>query len=186
MTTTDTPLHAWSVADLARGIRTGDISAVEVMRAHLDRIQEHNDALNAMVAMIPESEALAAAQEADRAVARGDEVGILHGLPTGVKDLMDAAGLPTTHGMAAHADARPATSDSFIVRRVKAAGAIVIGKTNTPEGGLGALTFNELHGVCRNPWDTSRHDPKKLKTSIVSHASSARSRDGARSRSTTS
>lgn len=157
MTNTDIPLHTWSVADLAAGIRSRDVSAVEVMRAHLDRIEEHNDALNAMVAMIPESVALSAAEDADRAVARGDELGILHGLPTGVKDLMDAAGLPTTHGMAAHANARPATSDSFIVRRVKAAGAIVIGKTNTPEVGLGTLTFNDLHGVCRNPWDTSRH-----------------------------
>lgn len=157
MTNTDTPLHAWSVVDLAAGIRSRDVSAVEVMRAHLDRIEEHNDALNAMVAMIPESATLAAAEEADRAVARGDELGILHGLPTGVKDLMDAAGLPTTHGMVAHANDAPAASDSFIVRRVKAAGAIVIGKTNTPEVGLGTLTFNDLHGVCRNPWDTSRH-----------------------------
>lgn len=154
---TSTPLHWWSTADLARGIRTREISAVEVMRAHLDRIEEHNNSLNAMVAMIPESHAIAAAEAADRAVARGDELGILHGLPTGVKDLMDAEGLPTTHGMVAHANDLPATSDSFIVRRVKSAGAIVIGKTNTPEVGLGTLTFNELHGVCRNPWDTARH-----------------------------
>lgn len=156
MTTPD-PLHRWSVADLALGIRTRRISAVEVMRAHLDRIEEHNGTLNAIVAMIPASEAIAAAAEADRAVARGDDVGILHGLPTGVKDLMDAEGLPTTHGMLAHAGARPAASDSFIVRRVKSAGAIVIGKTNTPEVGLGTLTFNDLHGVCRNPYDTARH-----------------------------
>ena len=155
--TTQTPLHWWSAEALAAGIRTREVSAVEVMRAHLGRIEEHNDALNAMVAMIPESEALAAAEAADRAVARGDEIGILHGLPTGVKDLMDAAGLPTTHGMVAHAHDGPATSDSFIVRRVKNAGAIVIGKTNTPEVGLGTLTFNDLHGVCRNPWDTTRH-----------------------------
>lgn len=155
--TTETPLHWWSAADLATGIRTREISAVEVMRAHLGRIEEHNDALHAIVAMIPESEALMAAEEADRAIARGEEVGILHGLPTGVKDLMDAAGLPTTHGMVVHADAQPATSDSFIVRRVRQAGAIVIGKTNTPEVGLGTLTFNDLHGVCRNPYDTSRH-----------------------------
>lgn len=155
--TTQTPLNDWSAADLARGIRTREVSAVEVMRAHLGRIEECNGSLNAMVAMVPESRALAAAEDADRAVARGDAVGILHGLPTGVKDLMDAEGLPTTHGMAAHAGARPATSDSFIVRRVKQAGAIVVGKTNTPEVGLGTLTFNDLHGVCRNPWDPSRH-----------------------------
>lgn len=156
MTTTD-PLHWWSAVDLAHAIRTREVSAVEVMRAHLARIEEHNDRLRAMVAMIPASEALARAEEADRAVARGDDVGILHGLPTGVKDLMDAEGLPTTHGMLSHADDGPATADSLIVRRVRDAGAIVIGKTNTPEVGLGTLTFNALHGVCRNPWDPSRH-----------------------------
>ncbi|MFD5316620.1 amidase [Streptomyces sp. NPDC127098] len=155
--TTDSPLHWWSAADLARGIRTREISAEEVMRAHLDRIAETNDRVGAIVSMVPESQALAAAREADRAVARGEEVGVLHGLPTAVKDLMDVAGLPTSHGSAAYADAPAATQDALMVRRVRAAGAIIIGKTATPEQGLGTLTFNPLHGVCRNPYDTSRH-----------------------------
>lgn len=154
---TDTPLHWWSARALADGIRTREISAEEVMRAHLARIEERNPEVNAIVAMIPEAEAIEAAREADRTVARGHEVGVLHGLPTGVKDLLDVAGLPTTHGSALHADAAPATADAMVVGRMRRNGAIVIGKTNTPEGGLGTLTFNPLHGVCRNPWDLSRH-----------------------------
>lgn len=153
----DTPLHYWSARDLASGIRNRDISAVEVMRAHLDRIAEVNGAVNAMVSMVPESEALSAADEADRAVARSDEVGPLHGLPTGIKDLMDAKGLPTSHGSEAYANAAPATRDALIVARMKAAGAIVIGKTNTPEQGLGTLTFNPVFGITRNPYDLSKH-----------------------------
>lgn len=153
----DTPLHWWSARDLARGIRSRTISAEEVMRAHLDRIEETNDALHAIVALVPESRAMDAAREADRAVARGDEVGVLHGLPTAVKDLLDVEGLPTTHGSAVHAGAASATADAMMVARMRRNGALVIGKTHTPEGGLGTLTFSPLHGVCRNPWDLSRH-----------------------------
>jgi len=154
---TDTALYWKSAADLAAGIRARDFSAEEVMRAHLGRIEEVDGAIGAIVAMIPESAAIALARDADRAVARGDEVGILHGLPTGVKDLMDVAGLPTTHGSAIYADAEPAASDAMVVGRIRRAGALVIAKTATPEGGLGTLTFNPLHGVCRNPYDSSRH-----------------------------
>ena len=152
-----TPLYWWDATALASGIRTREISAAEVMRAHLDRISEVNGAVNAIVSMIPESHAMRAAEEADRAVARGDDVGPLHGLPTGVKDLMDVAGLPTSHGSAAYADAAPAEHDALFVGRLRSAGAIVIGKTNTPEEGLGTLTFNPLFGVTRNPYDLSRH-----------------------------
>jgi amidase len=157
VTATDTPLHWWSARSLAAGIRARDISAEEVMRAHLARIEEHNGKVAAIVSMIPESSALAAAREADRAVARGDEVGVLHGLPTAVKDLLDVEGLPTTHGSAVYAEAAPAAADAMMVARMRRNGAIVIGKTNTPEGGLGTLTFSAVHDVCRNPWDLSRH-----------------------------
>lgn len=152
-----TPLYWWDATALAAGIRTREISAAEVMRSHLDRIDEVNGAVNAIVSMIPEGEAMRAAEEADRAVARGDDLGPLHGLPTGVKDLMDVAGLPTSHGSAAYADAAPAEHDALFVGRLRDAGAIVIGKTNTPEEGLGTLTFNPLFGVTRNPYDLSRH-----------------------------
>ncbi len=153
----ETPLYWWSARDLAAGIRSRDISAEEVMRAHLARIEEVNPAVRAIVALVPESEALAAAQEADRAVARGDELGVLHGLPTAVKDLLDVAGLPTTHGSAVYADAPPASADAMVVGRMRRHGALVIGKTNTPEAGLGTLTFSPTLGVCHNPWDLSRH-----------------------------
>ncbi|WP_363358128.1 amidase [Microbacterium sp. LMI12-1-1.1] len=154
---TDTPLHWWSARALADGIRSREISAEEVMSAHLARIEEANPRLRAIVSMIPESTAMAAAREADAAVARGDEVGVLHGLPTAVKDLLDVEGLPTTHGSAVYADAAPATADAMMVGRMRRNGAIIIGKTNTPEGGLGTLTFSAVHDVCRNPWDLSRH-----------------------------
>lgn len=150
-------LYWWSARDLAAGIARRDISAEEVMRSHLDRIEETNPAIGAIIAMVPASEAITQAQEADRAVARGDELGVLHGLPTAVKDLMDVAGLPTTHGSEGFRDAAPATADAMVVGRMRRAGALIIGKTATPEAGLGTLTFNTLHGVCRNPYDLSRH-----------------------------
>ncbi len=151
------PLYGWSARDLAAAIARRDISAEEVMRAHLDRIEDVNAAVGAIIAMIPASEAIAEAREADRAVARGDELGVLHGLPTAVKDLMDVAGLPTTHGSEGFRDAPPALSDAMVVARMRRAGALIIGKTATPEAGLGTLTFTTIHGVCRNPYDLSRH-----------------------------
>lgn len=153
----EAPLYYWDATALAAGIRTREISAVEVMQAHLDRIEEVNPTLNCLVAPLPASEALAAARRADEAVARGETLGALHGLPTAVKDLLDVEGLPTTYGSAAFADAAPATRDSLLVRRVREAGGIVIAKTNTPEHGVGTLTFNPVYGITRNPWDTSRH-----------------------------
>ncbi|WP_022879895.1 amidase [Microbacterium sp. B19] len=157
MTPTDQPLHRRSARELAAGIRSREFSAEEVMRAHLARIEEHNPAVAAIVTMVPESEALALAREADAAVARGDEVGLLHGLPTAVKDLLDVEGLPTRHGSLIHADAPPARADAMVVGRMRRAGALVIGKTNTPEAGLGTLTFSSIADTCRNPYDLSRH-----------------------------
>jgi amidase len=150
------PLHWWPARELAGAIRQRELSAVEVMRAHLDRIAEVNGVVNAIVSPVPDEDALATARRADDAVARGDELGPLHGLPTAVKDLMDVAGLPTSHGSRAHAG-RVAERDSVLAERLRAAGAIVIGKTNTPEAGLGTLTFNDVFGVTRNPWELSRH-----------------------------
>jgi amidase len=152
----DDRLHLWPARALAAAIRARELSAVEVMRAHLDRIAEVNGAVNAIVSAVPHADALAAAARADEAVARGGPLGPLHGLPTAVKDLMDVAGLPTTDGSRAHAG-RIAERDSVLAERLRAAGAIVIGKTNTPEAGLGTLTFNDVFGVTRNPWDLSRH-----------------------------
>lgn len=152
-----TALTSSTAIDLARSLDRGDISAVEVMQAHLDRIEEVNPAVGAVVSQLPASEALDAARRADAARLRGDDLGPLHGLPTAVKDLMDVAGLPTTNGSAAFAGAAPASADSVLAGRLREAGAIIIGKTNTPEMGQGTLTFNPVFGITRNPWDLSRH-----------------------------
>lgn len=150
-------LHWWSARDLAKGIAGKQISAVEVARHHLDRIEELNPVLRAVVSQHPASLVLDQARRADAAVLRGDELGPLHGLPTAVKDLMDVEGLPTTHGSAAHAQAAPATRDSVLAKNLRRAGALIIGKTNTPEHGLGTLTFNPVFGTTVNPWDRTRH-----------------------------
>ncbi|MDQ1129298.1 amidase [Microbacterium sp. SORGH_AS_0888] len=154
---TDGPLYTWTARELASAVAARDVSAAEVMRAHLDRIEEVEAQVAAFVSLLPEPVAMAMADEADAAVARGDELGALHGLPTGVKDLMDVAGLPTSQGSAAYADAPPAPRDSVLAEHLRRAGALIIGKTNTPEIGLGTLTFNPVRGVCRNPWDLRRH-----------------------------
>src|SRR5215207_477510 len=153
----DPELHWRSAADLAAAVRTRELSAVEVLDHHLDRIGAVDPALNAVVFLADRDELRGLAEAADRAVAAGEPLGPLHGLPVAVKDLMDVRGMPTTHGSRAHADAAPAQVDHLMVARMRAAGAIVVGKTNTPESGLGTLTFNDLFGPTRNPWDTARH-----------------------------
>jgi len=158
-----TPDHFadWSAVRLADAVANREVSAVEVMRAHLERIEERNPRLQAVVSQQPDSVSLAAAEAADRrtaaARAAGEPLPLLHGLPTAVKDLMDVAGLPTTNGSAAFADARPAEHDSVLATLLRDAGALIIGKTNTPEMGQGVLTFNPVFGTTVNPWDTSRH-----------------------------
>ncbi|HET8754747.1 MAG TPA: amidase [Solirubrobacteraceae bacterium] len=139
---------------LAARIRAREVSAAEVMRAHLARIDAVNPDLNAIVTLDREG-ALAGADAADRRLASGEPVGPLHGLPVAVKDLEDTAGMRTTYGSAVFRDHVPA-ADTLLVTRLRAAGAIVIGKTNTPEFGAGSQTFNAVFGVTRNPFDRSR------------------------------
>ena len=143
-----------SATDLARELRDGDVSAREVLDAHLARIEETNPAINAIVTLDPER-AIAQAHAADEALARGDAVGPLHGLPIAHKDLVDTAGVRTTYGSPIYADHVPERDEPFVVR-VRAAGAIMLGKTNTPEFGAGSHTFNEVFGPTRNPWDLSK------------------------------
>lgn len=156
LTELPTELHWWSAHDLAAAIRERRVSAVEVLRAHLERIGAVDGEANAIVTLVDEAAALAAAAAADRAVSRGDALGPLHGLPIAVKDLMDVAGLRTTHGSLAHRDDEPAVADSLLAEQLRAAGALIIGKTNTPEYGTGVLTFNRVFGPTRNPYDLSR------------------------------
>lgn len=140
--------------ELAARLRSRELSAREVVAAHLGRIEAVNPRLNAIVTLIPE-QALAAAASADDRLARGEAVGPLHGLPMGHKDLFETAGIRTTLGSPIFADYVPA-ADAPVIARLKAAGAITIGKTNTPEFGLGSQTFNQVFGATLNPWDSSK------------------------------
>ena len=135
-------------------LRSGAVSATELVREHLDRIASLNDSVNAIVILLPER-ALAAAAEADRLRAAGAELAPLHGLPIAHKDLVDTAGVRTTYGSPSFRDHVP-DADELLVTRLRAAGAIMVGKTNTPEWGAGSHTFNPVFGATRNPWDTSR------------------------------
>ena len=144
-----------TASELAAGLREGAFSAREVMEAHLARIAAVNPRVNAIVTLVEPEQALAAADAADARRARGEPLGVLHGLPWAVKDLEETAGLRTTYGSPLFADHVPAV-DSLMVARLKRAGAIVIGKTNTPEFGAGSQTFNRVFGVTRNPYDLAR------------------------------
>jgi amidase len=136
-------------------MREGELSAREVMAWHLERIEAVNPRLNAIVTLEPEA-ALAEAGAADERAAHGAErLGPLHGLPIAIKDLEDTAGIRTTYGSTVFATNVPGV-DCLLVQRLKAAGAIVIGKTNTPEFGVGSHTFNEVFGATHNPWALDR------------------------------
>ena len=141
--------------DLAAQIRTGDLSPVDLMRATLDRIEAINPQVNALVSLRPAEQLLADAQSVADRLARREDVGPLAGLPLGVKDLEDTIGLPNTHGSLLFKDFYP-QRDTVQVARLKRAGAIVIGKTNTPEFGYTAFTTNRVYGTTRNPWNLAR------------------------------
>lgn len=140
--------------ELARMIRQRDISAKEVMQAHLDQIDKINPKVNAIVTLLPER-GLAQAQQADDALAKGAPIGPLHGLPIAHKDLVNTAGIRTTYGSPLFKDHVPHTDD-LIVERLRTAGAITIGKTNAPEFGAGSQTFNPVFGATLNPYDLSK------------------------------
>jgi amidase len=143
-----------TAVELARHIRNRDVSCVEVMEAHLRQIERTNPKVNAIVTLLPE-QALEWARAADAALQRGDEVGPLHGLPVAHKDLVQTKGVRTTFGSPVYADFVPDVDD-LIVIRLRKAGAIMIGKTNTPEFGAGSQTFNPVFGATRNPYDLSK------------------------------
>ncbi|HWI82494.1 amidase [Ramlibacter sp.] len=140
---------------LSRTIHAREASCREVMQAYLDRIAAVNPGANAIVSLQEPELALRQADERDAQLARGESMGWLHGVPQAIKDLANAAGLPTTLGSPLMRHFVP-KSDSLAVQRMKAAGCIVIGKTNTPEFGLGSHTFNEVFGTTRNAYDPAR------------------------------
>jgi amidase len=151
----DTDVCFMKAVDLAALIRSKKISAREVMQAHLKQIGKVNSKVNAIVTLVPEDQLMAQALEADESQAKGNLNGIMHGLPIAVKDLFDTKGIRTTYGSPMWKDFIP-TQDSLIVERQKKAGAIVIGKTNVPELGMGSQTFNPLFGPTLNPYDVSK------------------------------
>ena len=143
-----------TAVDLATRIRRREVSAREVLTAHLARIEGINPKVNAIVTLVADR-AMTDAARADEATARGGALGVLHGLPVVHKDLVDTAGIRTTRGSRFYADNVPA-KDALVVARIRAAGAITCGKSNTPEFGAGSQTFNAVFGATRNPYDLTR------------------------------
>jgi amidase len=148
------PLWRKSATQLAALIARRDVSSREVVAAHLARIAEVDPHINAMPVVLERS-ALAGADAADRAIKRGERGGPLRGVPLSIKTNIDLVGQPTTHGVPMLANAMPA-QDHPIVERMKAAGAIPIGRTNMPDMGLRLHTDSALYGLTRNPWNLAR------------------------------
>jgi amidase len=140
--------------ELEAMLRVREVSAREVLDAHLERIDRWNPVVNAIVTRTTES-ALRRAAELDESLARGEEPGALHGLPIAHKDLVDTAGIRTTYGSPIFAENVPEEDDPFVTR-LREAGSVMVGKTNTPEFGAGSHTFNPVFGATRNPYDVSR------------------------------
>lgn len=144
-----TPAHR-----LAKLVAQGDVSPVELTELFIGRIEALNPKLNAYLT-IAADDALGFARAAERAVTDGKELGPLHGVPVSIKDLEMTAGIRTTFGSLIYEDHVP-DSDSGVTERVRSSGAVIMGKTNTPEFGMSGTTENRLGDACRNPWDTSR------------------------------
>lgn len=148
------PLVDATATEQAQAVRNGDISARELCDAVLERIAAIDDRIGAFLHVDTDG-ARRAADAADARRRSGDELGPLHGVPFTVKDLFDTAGLPTTYGSLIHRDHVPAR-DAVAVERLRAAGAVLIGKVNTPEFGLAAETITRFGPRCNNPWDVTR------------------------------
>jgi amidase len=150
----DSSLCFLSAVEMARLIRAKKLSAREALAAHLKQIERVNPKVNAIVTLVADMAAEAAAK-ADEMQARKEKLGPLHGLPVAHKDLMETRGIRTTFGSPLYKDYIPA-EDDLVVERIRRAGAITIGKTNTPEFGAGSQTFNTVFGATRNPYDLTK------------------------------
>ncbi|WP_216093852.1 amidase [Streptomyces abyssalis] len=146
---------SWDAAELSRAIAGRRVSCVEVMEAYLAHIGAINPHVGAIVGQQDPEISLRQARERDEQLSRGEHLGWMHGFPHAVKDLTEAEGLPWTEGSPLYAN-RVGQQDALIVQRLKAAGAVVIGKTNTPEFGLGSQTYNEVWGTTGNAHDPAR------------------------------
>jgi Asp-tRNA(Asn)/Glu-tRNA(Gln) amidotransferase A subunit family amidase len=154
MPSTDEELAFAPATELRGQIADGTVSPVEITELYLSRIERLDPQLNSYLTVTAE-QAMEGARKAEQAVARGDELGPLHGIPISIKDLQMTAGVRTTGGSLAYKDRVP-DANCAVVERVLAAGAVMLGKTNTSEFGLLGATENRLGGPCRNPWDTAR------------------------------
>jgi amidase len=147
----------WTAAELSAAIRDRHVTCVEVMTAYLDHIDRLNPRVNAIVARRPRADLLAEAAGKDRLLDAGQRQGWMHGFPYAVKDLADVAGLTTSCGFFRPPfDVPSATADALFVERIRAAGAIFIGKTNVPEFGLGSHTYNNVFGTTLNAYDQTK------------------------------
>ena len=147
-------LLSFTVADMSKALRDRSVSSSELVMAYLQRIENVNPALNAIVQLNAER-AIKAARQADAALSQGRLTGPLHGIPMTLKDSIDTKGVTTTYGTLGGRDYIPA-QDATVAARLKAAGAILLGKTNTPEFTLSFETDNLVYGQTRNPFDSSR------------------------------
>jgi aspartyl-tRNA(Asn)/glutamyl-tRNA(Gln) amidotransferase subunit A len=152
--TVGAPVATASAGDLIERLRRGEISSAELTETYLARIERHDGTLKSFLTVTSES-ARAQARAADQALERGGPLGLLHGLPIALKDNIDTAALQTTAGSRFFAESVP-TDDAEVARRLREAGAVLLGKTALHEFALGATTQNPHHGACRNPWDSSR------------------------------
>lgn len=143
-----------TIENLSARIRRGEISPVELTRDYLDRIERLNPKLNAYITVLADS-ALCEARHAEQEIFRGDYRGPLHGIPIGLKDILDTAGVSTTAASALFKDRIPA-EDAEVVRRLRAAGAVILGKQNLHEFAYGGSSLISFYGEVRNPWDTAR------------------------------
>jgi amidase len=150
---TDSELVALPATSLSELIHRRTVSCREVMQAYLRQIERLNPTVNALVSLQDPQDLLRQADTRDRQLAGGESMGWMHGMPQAPKDLAATAGIPTTMGFRGLASQVPA-HDEIIVERMRRAGAILVGKSNTPEFGLGSHTYNEVFGVTRNAWDT--------------------------------
>jgi amidase len=141
-----------SAVSLSAAIRNGDVSCVEVMQAYLTQIHRYNPVYNAIVSMVEDDSLLEQAREADRALAKGEYWGWMHGMPHAIKDNKDVAGLPTSNGSPIFAGTI-AEKDHFMVERIRRQGPIFIGKTNLPEFGMGSQSYNPVFGATGSAYD---------------------------------
>ncbi len=141
-----------SASEMRRRVAAGELSPVEIVEACLARIEQHNGTINAVVTL--NNRAVDEARVLQERLAAGDDPGLLTGIPVGIKDITETADIRTTYGSPMFADHVPDT-DALVVRRFKEAGAIIVGKTNTPEFATGGHTFNDVFGATRNPWNTA-------------------------------